>query len=228
MTWIIEEDTNTDLIKITACTPPASLTDEANTITHLCKHHRALPDWIKEGHVTSSPRHWVGHLVPVKSGGKKWCMWLTYTNHTLRRRFKKRMMMQLKILHLAFKNANINGKCKNKNQNNKHAMIDLFWLEMKLAIRCRELNMPTQQKWNSASPRATFPSILVTACVSAASCTKPAGSNDAFPCLFYFSQSLTALHNCQTWLVSPLALTGSDINFYTEWKRFHIPFRNML
>lgn len=38
---------------------------------------------------------------------------------------------------------------------------------------------------------------------------KPAGSTDAFPCLFYFSQPLTALHNCHDWLVSALALTGS-------------------
>ncbi len=57
---------------------------------------------------------------------------------------------------------------------------------------------------------------------------EPAGSTDAFPCLFYFSQPLTALHNCQNWLVSALALAGSDINFYTEWKWLHIPFWNVL
>lgn len=36
-------------------------------------------------------------------------------------------------------------------------MTDLFWLKMKLAIRCRVLNMPTQQKCNSASLHATLP-----------------------------------------------------------------------
>jgi len=75
---------------------------------------------------------------------------------------------------------------------------------------------------NSASLHATFPSILVTACLLSL-LRNPAGSTDAFPCLFYFSQPLTALHNCQIWLVSALVLTGSHINFYTVWKRFHIP-----
>lgn len=116
-------------------------------------------------------------------------------------------------------------ECKNNiNQNNTHAMTDLFWLEMKLAIRA--LDMPTQQKWNTASPHATINPRNGMCLLSLL--RKPAGSTDAFLCLFYFSQPLTALHNCQNWLVSALALTGSDIHFYTEWKKFHIPFWNVL
>lgn len=69
------------------------------------------------------------------------------------------------------------------------------------------------------NPSCTFPSILV----SSASCATLQAL-----CLFYFIQPLTALHNCQKWLVSALALTKNDINFYTEWKRFHIPFRKVL
>ncbi len=118
-------------------------------------------------------------------------------------------------------------ECKNNiNQNNMHAMTDLFRLEI-------SNQMPSARHDNTAKVKYCKPSCYFPINSRNGICLlgllrKPAGSTDALPCLFYFSQPLTALHNCQDWLVSALALTGRDINLYTEWKTFHVPFWNVM
>ncbi len=113
-------------------------------------------------------------------------------------------------------------ECKN-NINNMHAMTDLFRLE--ISNQMPSARHDNTAKVNTASPHATFPSILVTAYVSLASCANLQAQLmlSMFVLLFPASQCITQLSG---WLVSALALTGSDINLYTEWKTFHVPFWN--
>lgn len=127
---------------------------------------------------------WVGHLVPVESGGGHWLTLIIFSAGGL----KKTDNVVGNIASSTISKFKHIMECKtNINQNNMHAMTQD-------EISVHHANT-TKVKY--CKPSCYFPTNSCNGMCLLSLLRKPAGSTDAFPCLFYFSQPLTALHNCQ-------------------------------